>query len=333
MFMCVSIILYNYLVTKIKLFLLFIIAVFAGYFYLSRQKLTAPIVIPPVLHPLSIEALRLHQFPDQPLTIVSEVSANSSIVSYSSDGLKLYALMITPKGTSPPGGWPIIIINHGHIPPSQYSTTQSYINTSNYFASQGFLVLKPDFRGHDKSEGVWNGSLLSRSEYTVDVLNLISTVNSIPNINPNRLFMYGHSMGGDVTLQVLEITSKIKAATLWAPAVTTMPEAISYFVKNRSTTSADFTQFNIQYPEFTAKYPISQISPFDNLDKLSTPLNLHQGTADQSVPYAWGVTFDDKLKSLNKTVNFYSYPNDNHDIAGHFTVALSRDVDFFNSIK
>lgn len=324
---------------KFKLFLLIIIAIFAGYFYLHRYQLVYPPVggpaggPTPILSPWSIDALRARQFPPQSLKFVSKVTANSSIVSYLSDGLRLNALEIIPSGTSPVGGWPILILNHGHIPPSLYSTTKDYINTANFFAAHGFLVLKPDYRGHAKSEGQWNGSLLSRSEYTVDVLNLISIINSIPSANPARLFMYGHSMGSDVTLQVLEISSKVKAATLWAPAVTTYPEAISYFIKDLKSTAADYQDFNLQYPAFIAEYPITQISPIDHLSQINTPLNIHHSITDQSVPYSWGVALNAKLQSLHKSVNFYSYPNDNHDIAGHFTEALHRDVDFFNSIK
>lgn len=318
---------------KIKLALIFIILVFGLFFFFFRRQLCLPVTtINSLLHPFSIQSLASRPFPDQTLTIESKVSANTQVVSYLSDNLKQYALMITPAGTPPVGGWPVVIVNHGHIPPYQYSTTQSYINTSNFFASKGFLVLKPDYRGHDKSEGTVT-SLLARSEYAVDVLSLLSTLNSVPNANPSLVFMYGHSMGGDISLQVLEATHKITAATLWAPAVTTYPESITYFIKNRDTTINDLNQFDEDYPNFINNFPITQISPIDHLDLLSTPLNLHHSTTDQSVPYAWGVALDDKLKSMGKTVNFYSYQGDNHDISGHWTQALTRDVDFFNSFK
>lgn len=297
---------------------------------------TAPIQEPTIpalaLHPLSIDNLRTTVFPPQPINIESEINAGTKIVSYYSDNLKLTALMITPKGTLPAAGWPVIIVNHGYIPPSQYSTTRSYINTSNFFAANGFLVLKPDYRGHDRSRGGAARHFLLRSQYVVDVLNLLASLNSVPNADPNRVFMYGHSMGGDITLQILEITDKVKAATLWAPAVTAYPEHYLHFLNKLKPSSVLADQFHREYQSFLAAYPISQISSYENLEKISAPINLHHSTGDKSVPYDWGENLAAKLKGLNKPVNFYSYPNDNHDLAANFSKALSRDVTFFRSL-
>jgi uncharacterized protein len=283
------------------------------------------------LHPLSIDSLRRRQFPPQNLTIEREVSTNSQVVSYLSDNFKLNALMITPAGTPPEGGWPIVIVNHGHIPPEQYSVTRSYINTSNYFASQGFLVLKPDYRGHDDSAGESSGRLFSRSEYTVDVLSLLSAIDSIPNVNSGKIFMYGHSMGGEITLQVLETSNRITAATLWAPAVTSLPNQVTHFMNKRQPTPGQAETFKTQYDEFIKNYSVDQISSIENIDSISTPLNIHHATADESVPYSWGTALDKKLKAAGKTVNFYSYQGDNHDISGNFGKALSRDAAFFKT--
>lgn len=283
------------------------------------------------LHPYSIDSFRNRQFSPQTLVSERQVTPNSEVVSYSSDGFKLYALKITPSGTPPTGGWPVIIVNHGYIPPDQYSVTGSYINTSNYFASQGFLVLKPDYRGHDDSEGETVGRLLSRSEYTLDVLNLLSTIDSIKDANPKKIFMYGHSMGGEITLQILQSSNAITAATLWAPAVHSLPEQVTHFMNKNRPTPGDPETFQKQYDEFVKNYSQSQITSIENLDKINVPLNLHHATADESVPYSWGTNLLDKLKEKNKSVNFYSYQGDNHDIARNFGTALSRDVTFFKS--
>jgi len=315
-------------VTKYKLLLLLPVLIFATFFYFSRQQLTPSTVSLPSYHPLSINALRSRQYSSEPLKKLS-----STVIQYSSDGLAQRALMLTPSGSPPAGGWPVVIVNHGHIPEFEYSTERSYINTSRYFASQGFLVLKPDYRGHDLSAGYASGRLLARSEFAVDVLNLLSTLKSIPNVNQNRIFMYGHSMGGEISLMVMESVPFIRAATLWAPSTTTFPEIVLHFVQNRSSTKKDLETFTTQYSEFVNQYPIAQISAIENLDYINTPIIIHHSTTDESVPYEWGVTLFDKLKALNKSVSFYEYVGDNHDISGHWSQALSRDVEFFNSFK
>src|SRR3989344_859362 len=160
----------------------------------------------------------------------------SYVVSFESDGLKQYALMNMPKGDMPGSGWPIVVVNHGYIDPEAYSVENSYINTSAYFANAGFLVIKPDYRGHDNSKGE-AGSLTARISYGVDVLNLVAGIRKLPEADPDHIYMYGHSMGGDVTLRVLEVCPTcVKAASLWAPAVRDFPESYMYFARRNADT-------------------------------------------------------------------------------------------------
>jgi hypothetical protein len=91
-------------------------------------------------------------------------------VSYLSEGLKIYALMTVPDGEKPSTGWPVIIFNHGYIPPDIYRTTERYIAYVDLIARSGYIVFRSDYRGHDRSEGV-AGSIYTEPNYTVDVLN------------------------------------------------------------------------------------------------------------------------------------------------------------------
>jgi len=77
---------------------------------------------------------------------------------------------------------------------------------TDYFANQGYIVLKPDYRGNANSD-VTNTALM-RFAYPIDVLTLLTSLSNIPQANPNEIYIYGHSMGGEITLKVLEIASK-----------------------------------------------------------------------------------------------------------------------------
>ena len=256
-------------------------------------------------------------------------------ITYKSDNLLQYALMNVPKGTMPQSGWPAIFVNHGHIDPQIYSTANSYINTSAYYANAGFLVLKPDYRGHGRSEGEADG-VLSRINYAADVLNLIAAVKKLDTADGDHIYMYGHSMGGDVSLRVMEICPAcIRAVSLWAPAVTSFPESFLYFARKTATTDPKRLEtFQKRQAELAANFTSDQytdVSTFDNVDRIRVPVIIHHATADQSVPYAWGRELFEKLQSLNKDVRFYTYQGDNHDIAGNWSTALNRDLEFFNS--
>lgn len=58
-----------------------------------------------------------------------------------------------PNGPRPKSGWPVIIFNHGHIPPAQYRTTERHVAYVDAFARAGYIVFKSDYRGQGSSEG------------------------------------------------------------------------------------------------------------------------------------------------------------------------------------
>src|SRR3990167_11353014 len=84
------------------------------------------------VHSLSIETLKKGEYPGSDITIEQTLASGSNyqryIVSYKSEGLKIFALLTVPNGTpSTSSGWPAIVFNHGYIPPAQYRTTERYI--------------------------------------------------------------------------------------------------------------------------------------------------------------------------------------------------------------
>ncbi len=165
----------------------------------STSPAASPSSLPsPTPFPLSIPSLQTRQYNASNIHQESTVSSNgnftSSIVSFMVDGLKEYALLNIPKSPRPKDGYPVVIIAHGYIDPKQYNTVTSYRATGDYFASQGYLVLKPDYRGNANSQV--DNTALMRFAYPVDVMTLLSSVKNIPEANPKKIYIWGHSMGG-----------------------------------------------------------------------------------------------------------------------------------------
>ncbi|MCJ7737751.1 MAG: peptidase, partial [Anaerolineae bacterium] len=133
-----------------------------------------PTLTPTPVHPLMIESLRAGSYPGSEIVIEETldpgVNYDRSIASYQSEGLKIYALLTVPLGEKPETGWPVIIFNHGYIPPDQYRTTERYIAYVDGFARNGYIVFRPDYRGHGSSEGEADSAYGSPA-YTIDVLN------------------------------------------------------------------------------------------------------------------------------------------------------------------
>src|SRR5215207_789214 len=129
--------------------------------------------------PLQIDAMRARPYPGSDIVIEAELDPGTNYsryyVSYLSEGLKIFALMTIPYGEKPSTGWPVIIFNHGYIPPDVYRTTERYVAYMDEMARDGYIVFKSDYRGHDQSEGEPGGAY-SNTGYTVDVLNATASM-------------------------------------------------------------------------------------------------------------------------------------------------------------
>ena len=173
----------------------------------------------PTLNPLTIAALRQRSYPGSDIqveqTLDPGINYDRFIVSYRSEGLKIFALMNVPRGQKPASGWPVIIFNHGYIPPLAYTSTGNYVAHVDILSRAGYIVLKPDYRGNGKSEGVAR-SPYGTPDYIVDDLNAVASIKRYPGADPQRIGMWGHSMGGHITLGAMVISTDIKAGVIWA---------------------------------------------------------------------------------------------------------------------
>lgn len=295
---------------------------------------------------LSIGTLRKGEYPGSDIVIEQTLTSGSNysryITSYKSEGLNIYALLTVPDGEKPKTGWPVVIFNHGFIPPAQYKTTERYIAYTDAFSRNGFIVFRSDYRGHGNSEG--QGSSYGSNGYTIDVLNAVASIKKYKDADPNRIGMWGHSMGGHITLRAMVVNKDIKAGVIWAGVVASYPDLLSKW--RRGNTPANVTPspfpttssrggwrrgFIEQYgtPEENPTF-WNSISANSYLADISGPLQLHHGTADHSVPYEFSETLAAQMKKVGKEVDLYIYPGDEHDIPNNFGIAMQRSVDFFN---
>lgn len=286
-------------------------------------------------HPMSIAALRGRAYTGSDFVIEQTLDPGSNyhryIVSYLSDGLKIYALMTIPWDEKPPTGFPVVIFNHGYIPPAQYRTTERYIAYVDIFASNGYIVIKSDYRGHGSSEGQAT-SAYGNSDYVIDVLNALASARRYPDADPNRIGMWGHSMGGYITLRAMVAFQGIRAGVIWAGVVASYPEMFqSWFgggASNRRGWLAAMTQ-EYGTPETNPAF-WNALSANSYLNELSGPIQLHHGTGDTSVPFAYSKTLETEIRAAGRPVELFLYTNDDHNIAANRDNALILSVVFFN---
>ncbi len=297
------------------------------------------------LFPLSIESMRRHEYPGSDLVIEQTLESGDSyqrfIASYKSDGLKIYGLLTVPQGEKPKDGWPVIIFNHGYIPPEQYQTTEKYVAYVDAFARSGYIVFKSDYRGHGSSEGNPEGAYYSPA-YTIDVLNAVSTLKRFKDVNPEKIGMWGHSLGGNLTLRAMVISEDIKAGVIWSGVVGTYDELLTRWRRARPWQPSD-REIEGHISSIRQNLIDKYGQPTDNpqfwhgidprffLQDISGPLQLHVGLQDQEVPPLFSESLKNDLENLEKIVEFYVYEGADHNLSSpSFELAMKHSIDFFD---
>jgi uncharacterized protein len=293
---------------------------------------------------LMIEVMRGRAYPGSDLKIEQTLAPGSNysryVASYLSDGYRINGLLTVPTGNRPASGWPVIVFNHGFIPPAQYRTTERYVAYQDYFARAGYITYKSDYRGHGSSEGPADGGYGS-PDYTVDVLNATASLRRYPGADAQRIGMWGHSMGGQATLRAMVVDKGIKAGVIWSGVVASYPDLIENWHRGgpQPAVVPPTSGYGRRWRnELIAQYGTPEenpgfwasISPNSFLADISGPLQLHATDTDEEVPIAFSVSLAQEMKQAAKTVEYYAYAGDDHNLSKSFGVAMQRSLAFFD---
>ncbi len=129
-------------------------------------------------------------------------------LTYLSDSVHVNGFLIAPKKE---GNYPGIIYNRGGNRNYGAVTFKKMLAIGlAELAAEGYAVAISQYRGNGGSEGQeeFGGADVD------DVLNLIETLNEIPEVDTSKLGMYGWSRGGMMTYQALVRSHKIKAVVV-----------------------------------------------------------------------------------------------------------------------
>jgi uncharacterized protein len=352
----------------------------AAAFTPAIQKKTEPVVQKVVQQvnqydsfALSIAAMRKKSYPGSDFMIEQTLADGSNyhqyIVSYLSDGFKIYGLLTVPTTEMPKGGFPAIVFNHGYIPPAEYTTTGRYIAYVDSLARAGYVVLKPDYRGHGNSQGPADGAYYSPA-YAIDVLNAVSAIKKLGNpsqpslqfsprvresskevrtligsgkndliVNPNKIGMWGHSMGGNITMRDLVVDPKdIKVAVIWSGVVGSYTDLLNWHDPKYRPSASELALRNRYRADIIKQFGTpdknpefwNAIDPHSFSKDVLAHVQLHASYDDEEVPESMAESYKNSLEKAGKTVEFYTYNGADHNLSQVYDTAMTRTIAFFD---
>jgi dipeptidyl aminopeptidase/acylaminoacyl peptidase len=232
------------------------------------------------------------------------------VIFKSSDGYTIHGQLFIPRNQN--GRGPALIFTHGG--PSRqmvlgfhymYYYHNAYAENQ-YLASLGYTVLSVNYRlgimyGHDFHEppnSVWRGA----SEYN-DVLAGAQYLQSLPNVDPQRIGLWGGSYGGFLTAMGLARNSDIFKAGVDFHGVHDWSMFLSRW-ENDAAAAPDLKE---------AQKLAWDSSPDSSIDKWHSPVLLIHGDDDRNVPFAETVQLVEALRRQKVPFEELIFPDEIHD--------------------
>ncbi|HSL42743.1 MAG TPA: alpha/beta fold hydrolase [Anaerolineales bacterium] len=303
------------------------------------------------IFPYTIPGLRQHDFQSGKIHIRSTLSENekytSYLIDYPSDGLTITGVMQIPAGEGP---FPVILMNHGFFSRSVYNSGDGTDRASAFLTEHGYITLASDYRSWGRSD---IGNSFFYSGLVIDVINLLNAVPSIREADPERIGMWGHSMGGGVTIKVLTIDPRVKAAVLYSSVSADFADVIDRWGPgcfgdigqgelivgcNSSDVIPVDLPMNMQDAyRFAASDAqiLQRVSPFYHLDDVTAHVQIHYGTEDgkylSGTPPQWSVKLTQGLRDAGKQAEMYQYEGEGHSFIGQpWFDFMTRTLRFFD---
>jgi len=313
----------------------FYLALLGGLFFLPGQNgqksLISPLgsgfFKPKPLEKYSFENLRKREYQGSEIKlekiIKEEEKYTSWLFSFQSDGKKVTGMANIPKKT---GKLPVVVMIRGYADDQVYFTGLGTRKGAGVFAENGFITLAPDFLGFGGSDTSSADILEARFERPITVLNLLASIKSLPNADTNKVLIWAHSNGGQIALSVLEINRKSIPTVLWAPVTRGFPESVLQYMGEMDDQGLKVKK---AIDDFLSLYESKYFSIAHYWQDIKAPLQVHQGMADEYIKTEWTDSLVLQLKNLGKSVVYYKYPKNDHNLSRDWDLVIQRDLEFF----
>lgn len=285
-----------------------------------------------IAHPVSYQALMQKEFNGSNLVLKDVLATTATYtrhyITYTSGDLTISGIMNVPHGSGP---FPALVLNHGHIDTSVYTNGRGLKREQDYFSRNGYVVLHTDYRNHAQSDKDDRDTLAVRLSYAEDAINAVYALKNsgLDYVDTENIGMLGHSMGGGVTLGTL-VTDPglVDAAVLYAPVSGDMRKSYERWIARQSSSVSVITE-TYGSPEDAPEF-WDAISSESFYDRITAPVRIFHGTADDSVPLDWSHDTLTKLEQAGVDAKLTVYEGAPHEFTSDWAAFMNSSLEFFD---
>jgi dipeptidyl aminopeptidase/acylaminoacyl peptidase len=217
------------------------------------------------------------------------------LVTYLCQGLKVKGFLAIPKAHGVYDGF---LYLRGGIK----NVGQVRLARITQFASYGFVVMAPFYRGNQGGEG--NEDFVGEDRY--DALAALRLLQQHPNVNEKRIHVFGFSRGGAMALHTAILEPRVCSVAVWGGV---SDVALTYWERE------DLRRMMKRVIGGTpAKYPerYRWRTPLYEIENIHAPVLIIHGEKDRNVSIEHAYRLEKRLKELNKQVTTWYFPHFTH---------------------
>jgi dipeptidyl aminopeptidase/acylaminoacyl peptidase len=249
------------------------------------------------------------------------------------DGRAIPTLLTIPRSkVSSMKNLPAIVMPHGG--PASYDTID-FDYEAQAFAQQGYMVIKPQFRGssgfgaeHELAgRGEWGKKM---QDDLSDALNFLVGKGIV---DPKRVCIVGSSYGGYAALAGGAYTPELYKCVVAINGVTELHAFKSWVAEERGRSSSSVEYWEDQFggEEYT-KAGAREASPAASAETFTAPVLLIHGKNDKVVPISQSELMYKALKKAKKSVEIIKLDGEDHHLSEGATrlQTLDASIKFVN---
>ena len=225
-------------------------------------------------------------------------------------------------------GLPVVVIVHGG-PESQFRPNFNFL--AQYLVHRGYAVFAPNVRGSTGYGKAYShlDDVEKRMDSVTDLAYAARWIKAQPEIDGNRIVVYGGSYGGFMVLAALT-----HYPDLWAAGVDIVGISnLATFLENTSDYRRAHREAEYGRLDHERDF-LESIAPMNHVDKIKVPLMVIHGANDPRVPLSEAEQLVAALRRRNVPVEFLVFDDEGHGIAKRKNkqVAYPAVVNFLDSV-